>query len=181
MKTNLEIEFKTLIDEATYLRMLELFNLVDNVFEQINHYFDTENTDLISNHYVLRIRQKGQNYKLTSKSHSSEGAFEKHIFLTKEQALKMLDEGFDARIIDFPYQVKKVAELTTYRTSIEYKNGRLFFDKNQYYGITDYEIEYEANAMEQGQIDFENFLKEQNIPYKKSISKSKRAYKNASC
>ena len=46
MKTNLEIEFKTLIDEATYLRMLELFNLVDNVFEQINHYFDTENTDL---------------------------------------------------------------------------------------------------------------------------------------
>ena len=180
MKTNLEIEFKTLIDENTYLKMLKLFDLENNVFEQINHYFDTNNADLISNHYVLRIRQKGQNYKLTSKSHSPEGAFEKHIFLTKDQALKMLDEGFDANVIEFPYYVKKVAELTTYRTSTEYKDGRLFFDKNHYYGITDYEIEYEANSMEQGLIDFENFLKENNIPYQKSISKSKRAYKNAS-
>ena len=81
MKTNLEIEFKTLIDEETYEKMLKKFDLENNVFEQINHYFDTEKADLINNHYVLRIRQKGQNFKLTSKSHSKEGAFEKHIFL----------------------------------------------------------------------------------------------------
>ena len=42
MKTNIEIEFKTLIDENTYLKMLKLFNLENNVFEQINHYFDTD-------------------------------------------------------------------------------------------------------------------------------------------
>lgn len=180
MKTNLEIEFKTLIDEETYEKMLKKFDLENNVFEQINHYFDTEKADLINNHYVLRIRQKGQNFKLTSKSHSKEGAFEKHIFLTQEQAQTMLQEGFDAKIIDFPYYVKKVAELTTYRTSTTYKNGKIFFDKNVYYNHIDFEIEYEADTMEQGEIDFQTFLNENKIKFKQSISKSKRAYKNAS-
>ena len=45
MKTNLEIEFKTLIDEETYEKMLKKFDLENNVFEQINHYFDTEKAD----------------------------------------------------------------------------------------------------------------------------------------
>ena len=177
IKRNLEIEFKTQITKEMYDYLVKKFNLEGNVFAQTNHYFDTPNLDLINQKLVLRIREKGDNYKLTSKSHSEKGAWETHIFLTYDEAKKMLDEGFNASIIQLDYDVKKVAELTTYRVTTAYRNGKIFFDKSVYYGNTDYEIEYEADSIEQGKKDFAQFLKENNIPYIPSISKSKRAYK----
>lgn len=88
----------------------------------------------------------------------------------------MLANGIDASIIDIPYQVKKVAELTTYRASTPYKDGTLFFDRSEYYGHIDYEIEYEVDEVEQGKKDFNDFLQSFDIPYQESIRKSKRAF-----
>lgn len=176
MNKNKEIEFKTFISKETYEALVEEFNLSNNIFPQTNHYFDTEDTKLIEDQTVLRIRQKGNNFKLTKKTRSKIGADETHIFITKEQALEMLNNGFDASIIGIPYQVKKVAELTTYRASCPYKDGTIFFDRSEYYGNTDYEIEYEVDDIRQGQKDFKEFLKYYNIEYKESIRKSKRAF-----
>ncbi len=176
MKHNLEIEFKTFITKEKYNDLLKVFELENNVFLQINHYFDTTNLDLVKNQVVLRIRQKNTNYKLTSKSHSEEGAFETHLLLNEIEANNMLRDGFDAKIINIPHFVHKVSELSTYRVSTAYKNGVIFFDKSVYYGKTDYEIEYEADTFEQGQKDFESFLIEYNIPFVTSIRKSFRAY-----
>ena len=176
MNQNKEIEFKTLITKEQYYALLEEFNLSNNIYTQINHYFDTVNTDLIQEQTVLRIRQKGNNYKLTKKTRALVGADETHIFLSKEKALEMLENGFDANIIDLPYKVSKVAELTTYRVSSHYKNGRIFFDRNVYYGKEDYEIEYEVDEINQGIKDFKAFLDSHGIEYKESIRKSKRAF-----
>lgn len=176
MKHNLEIEFKSFITKEKYEELLQTFQLENNVFVQTNHYFDTSNLDLSDEKIVLRIRQKGTNYKLTSKSHSDQGAFETHILLNELQANDMLRDGFDANMININYTVHKISELSTHRVSTSYKNGIIFFDKSVYYGKIDYEIEYEADSMEQGQKDFEQFLKEFNIPFVKSISKSNRAY-----
>ena len=143
MKTNLEIEFKTEITKKIYDKMIEKFCLQNSIFKQTNHYFDTENNDLIKGKIVLRIRQKENQYKLTSKTHTQEGALEKHLFLINDDAQEMIKNGFDANKIGINYHVKKVAELTTYRTKIPYKNGTLFFDKSSYYDNIDYEIEYE--------------------------------------
>ena len=107
MKTNLEIEFKTAIDEKTYKKMINKFNLENSILKQTNHYFDTENEDLINQKIVLRIRQKGDQYKLTSKTHTPEGALERHLYLTKDEALDMLENGFDASIINIGYNVEK--------------------------------------------------------------------------
>ena len=90
----------------------------------------------------------------------------------------MLQNGFDASMIGFPKFVHKIAELTTYRVSTPYKNGTIFFDRSEYYGHIDYEIEYEVDYVEQGKIDFNSFLEEYNVPFKESIRKSKRAYTN---
>ena len=52
----------------------------------------------------------------------------------------------------------------------------MFFDKSEYYGHTDYEIEYEVDSIEQGEKDFTTFLNEHNINYEEPERKSTRAY-----
>ena len=178
MYLNKEIEFKSFISEAKYNELLEKFGLDNNVFAQTNHYFDTPDTKLLEEKTVLRIRQKGNNFKITKKTRADVGADETHILISKEKALDYLENGFDASIIGIPYYVNKIAELTTYRVSTPYKNGVLFFDKSEYYGNVDYEIEYEVDDDKVGYNDFLGFLKEYDVEYKESIRKSKRAYDN---
>ncbi len=178
MKKNVEIEFKTFITEEEYLSLLEEFGLENNIFKQTNHYFDTEDTKLINEQIVLRIREKGPNFKLTKKVRGNIGADETHLFITKDQAEKLINEGFNASIIGLPYDVKKVCELTTYRASAPYKDGTIFFDKSVYYDKIDYEIEYEVDDIKEGKKIFNDFLKSHNIKYVESIRKSKRAFEN---
>ncbi len=176
MHKNKEIEFKTFITEAQYSFLLKEFELENNVFPQTNFYFDTEDSKLLQDKTVLRIRQKGNNFKLTKKTRAELGADETHLLLSKDHALELLETGFDAKIIGIPYFVKNVASLTTHRASTPYKNGTLFLDKSVYYGNVDYEIEYEVDDINQGLADFKNFLAKYNIEYKESIRKSKRAF-----
>ena len=178
MYINKEIEFKTFISEEQYNSLINEFGLDNNIFEQTNHYFDTDDQKLLNDQTVLRIRQKGNNYKLTKKTRALVGADEAHILISKEKAIDMLENGFNADIIGLPYQVKKIAELTTYRASAPYKDGTIFFDKSVYYGHVDYEIEYEVDDVAAGRKVFSDFLDSHNITYKESIRKSKRAFDN---
>jgi len=175
---NQEIEFKTFINEQEYLDLLKEFALENNIFKQINHYFDSKDCKLLKEQTVLRIREKGNNFKLTKKTRGEVGADETHLFITKDEAYKLIENGFDASIIGIPLNVSKVAELTTYRASAPYKDGTIFFDKSEYYGKVDYEIEYEVDDVIEGKKDFLDFLKTHNIEYKESIRKSKRAFDN---
>lgn len=176
MIKNKEIEFKTFISKEKYELLLEEFNLSNNIFEQTNFYFDTEDTKLMKDHTVLRIRKKGTSYKLTKKTRAKIGADETHLLLNKDKAEEMLQNGFDATIIGLPYFVKNIATLTTYRASGPYKDGTIFFDRSEYYGHIDYEIEYEVDEVKQGLQDFKDFLDSHEIKYQESIRKSKRAF-----
>ena len=176
MHINREIEFKTLITKEKYEQLLKDFDLENNIFPQTNYYFDTEDKKLLNEKTVLRIRQKGCSYKLTKKTRAAIGADETHILLSKDKAQELIETGFDANIIGIPYFVKNVAKLTTHRASCPYKDGTLFFDRSEYYGKVDYEIEYEVDEINQGKKDFKEFLDSHNIEYKESIRKSKRAF-----
>lgn len=178
MNKNKEIEFKTFITKEMYESLLEEFNLANNIFSQTNFYFDTDDLKLLKEHTVLRIRQKGNSYKLTKKTRAKVGADETHLLISKEQAEEMLKNGFNSSIIGLPYEVKNLAQLTTYRASGPYKDGTIFFDRSEYYGHVDYEIEYEVDEVKQGLKDFQEFLDNHHIPYKESIRKSKRAFDN---
>lgn len=178
MSTNIEREFKTRITEEQYNALIKEFGLENNIFPQTNFYFDTPDLKLFKMHTVLRIRQKGNNFKLTKKErgeHANE-ATESHVFLQEEKALDFLKNGFDANIIELNYHVTNICELTTYRAKTTYKDGILFFDKSEYYGHTDYEIEYEVDSIEQGEKAFMQFLKEHNITLEEPLRKSTRAY-----
>lgn len=176
MKQNLEIEFKSFLSEEKYNELLQKFHLEDKIFMQTNHYFDTSNLDLLNNKVVLRIRQKNDNYKLTSKVKHNEGDLETHVKLTKDEAIHMLSDGFDSSVINLNYNVHKVSELSTYRVSMPYKSGVIFLDKSVYYGVTDYEVEFEVEEFNQGKIDFDSFINENDIEYEKSIKKVQRAF-----
>lgn len=178
MTKNKELEFKTIITEEQYEKLLKEFDLENNIFSQTNYYFDTEESKLLNDHIVLRIRQKGENYKLTKKTEAKVGAEETHLFISKENALEMIEKGFDAKVMELPFYVTNVARLTTLRASTPYMTGTLFLDKSIYYGHTDYEIEYEVDEIIEGQINFDNFLESHGIKYQESIRKSKRAFDN---
>lgn len=180
MYTSLEIEIKSQITEDEYSKILKKYNLEGTTFIQTNYYFDTPNHELINKHIVLRIREKEKNIKLTSKSPLEVGTLEKHIILTKDEAYKMIECGFDANIIGLDCVVSNIAKLQTERTTMPYKSGKLFFDKNTYYDTVDYEIEYESDDEDQGKKDFFLFLTENNLTFNEIVSKTKRAYKKSS-
>ena len=180
MYTSLEIEFKTKISKEEYERLIDLYNLKDKTFEQINYYFDTQNHSLINQDIILRIREKSHNIKLTSKTPQNTGLLERHIVLDKDEAYKMIKNGFDANLIGINEFVTNVATLKTTRVKMPYKSGTLFFDMNNYYDITDYEIEFEAENEELGLQEFNEFLRENNLTFIKMKSKSSRAYKKSS-
>ena len=181
MHNTREQEFKTVISKKQYEELLKKYDLENNIYKQTNYYFDTDDFKLNNEHTILRIRQKGTQYKLTKKERGKEDheAYESHVFLQEYQALDYLKNGFDATIIDLHYKVKYICELTTYRCKTAYLDGTLFFDKSEYYGNTDYEIEYEVDSIEQGTKDFNLFLKENKIEYKPTKRKSTRAFEFA--
>lgn len=178
MPANIELEFKTKISEEKYNELIKEFELENNIFPQTNFYFDTPDLKLFKNNIVLRIRQKGENFKLTKKERGegANEACESHVFLNEEKALDFLKNGFDANIIELNYQVNNICELTTYRAKTTFKDGILFFDKSEYYGKTDYEIEFEVDSIEQGKKDFIQLLEEHNIKYDEPERKSTRAF-----
>lgn len=178
MKMNIEIEFKTKIDQDKYEELLKEFSLEENVFKQTNYYFDTNNLDLNEKKMVLRIRQKREHsFKLTLKSQSEQGSFEYHVLLTKEQADEMIKNGFNTK--DFfeqiDYKVNFQTSLDNHRASTPYEVGTLFFDRNEYCGVVDYEIEYEVDHFETGLQEFNKFLEKHNIEFRPTVRKSERA------
>lgn len=180
MYTSVEIEYKTKINKEEYERLIDLFNLKESIFTQTNYYFDTPNHLLINNDIILRIREKSHNIKLTSKTPQETGVLERHIILDKAEAYKMIENGFNANIIEINLDVKLIASLTTHRCKMNYKSGTLFFDMNTYYDEIDYEIEFESENTELGKKEFLEFLEENNLTYTKIVSKSLRAYKKSS-
>lgn len=178
-KTNLEIERKCYINHDKYIELINHFNLQDQIKTQINHYFDTQNFEFQKKGIVLRIRQKGHQYKLTSKSPIEGGLVENHVYLTEDQAIDMLNNGFDAKIINLPFFVKKVCELKTNRAKTKYYNGELFIDESIYFDQIDYEIEFEVNSGIDIDAQFKAILDDFNIIQTNTQPKVERAFNRA--
>ena len=177
VKKNIEIEFKSAIDEKTYHSLLTKFDLNCSLFDQTNFYFDTPNLDLLAQYITLRIRAKGDSVKLTLKKRATEGCLEQHCLLSKEVSDKLLEEGFNTSEYFQPldYNVTYLTKLDNCRVIMLYEGGKIFFDKSSYNGITDYEIEYEHSNYEIGLKNFKRFLEENNLVLKEVNKKSYRA------
>ncbi|MCM1194932.1 MAG: CYTH domain-containing protein [Corallococcus sp.] len=177
---NIEQELKIALDEREYEILLNSAAVCPQL--QTNFYFRCDN---MSDDTMLRIRKKGEAYRVCYKKRLSFNAGvsvcdEREKDLDARSAKKLIADGitqsdlkkfFD---LDVAENFRYVGKLDTYRAVFARRDWTLELDKNEYLGITDYELECE-NA----RIDALDMLKSYlsynfGITFKPSDAKSKR-------
>ncbi|HSJ37850.1 MAG TPA: CYTH domain-containing protein [Planococcus sp. (in: firmicutes)] len=187
MTKELEIEFKNLLTEEEYEKLLARFGYTpEDAQTQINHYFDTADFQLRDQRSALRIRQKENNYECTLKTPAENGyyeitdalqaqqaedIFEKRSFPAPEVAQALQELGVEAPLLEL------LGSLTTHRIEFPYQSGLLVLDHSEYLGTEDFEIEYEVADFEEGKRRFQAFLEDSAIPFRKTDKKIARFMK----
>lgn len=182
MQKSIEVEFKSLLTEEEYNRLMKQFEGNRTDF-QTNHYFDTPRFSLKAHSTSLRVRER-EELELTLKRKKGYSILEMTEPITNEQFEDFKNGGFIpsdeiaselANIIG-EQKLVNFMSLSTLRMYFPYSNGILFIDKSTYLGVVDYELEYEAKSYYQGKKEFIEIINELGIQYKKAEKKIKRAY-----
>ncbi len=154
-QTEHEIEFKNLLTEDEFNKLCRHFGMTvqKNSKPQTNHYFDTENYDLLEQIVTLRAREKKDDWELTIKSdHPEGGRLERH---HRPLIIDELDLLFTQGIIPAGLVRDAVPEFTqhqvlyqglqeTDRITIVMPFGKIMLDQNRHITKTDWEIELEV-------------------------------------
>jgi uncharacterized protein YjbK len=156
MKTNLEIEYKALINEQEYKYVLSHFNPSVRI-NQTNHYYQSYN--VFNRKIAARIRQIDDRFELTFKLRQAKGKLEvnfdvpsnsvEHFNLPEVQTF--LKEHHFFQIWNY------IGELHTLRYVVQDNYGELCIDHNTYLDQEDYELEYEVNT-EYNPLAFSRFV-----------------------
>ncbi len=130
-----EFEKKLLLTQREYEALAELFSAKKAyTYTQVNYYYDTPDCDFSGKDVTIRIRSKDGYFIKTKKTHCGEFNMEEYVSIDK------LPHGFvqDGR------NVFLKGKLTTFRSEIFIREGLcLVLDRNDYLGLTDYELELE--------------------------------------
>lgn len=187
MPKQLEIEFKNLLTEDEFHRLVHRFHIHESdFFSHKNHYFDTSSFLLKEKRMALRIRETKDHFELTLKQPHEKGLLETTQTLKPEEATIMLTSGEipDGEVKSVLIQstvplteMKCFGTLTTSRAEIQYKDGTLVLDKSWYLNNQDFELEYEVEHYETGKENFLSLLQEYDIPVRKAENKVKRFYR----
>ena len=188
MAANIEIEAKVLIKKEEYETFLKHFkDKITEQYEQTNYYIDTKDFKLKQLGIGLRIRNVKDSYTLTLKAPMSEGLLEKDQIIDKKTSDEAIENNIfpEGNIKEFVKmlginvdELKVLANLKTLRTEIDDGDSetKLSADKNDYNGITDYELELEGNALEKTKASLKEICSECGIEYKDNPhSKQSRA------
>jgi len=186
MSQNIEIEFKNMLLEDEFNKLLTHFHLTaTDFFKQENHYFDTKDFALKQRGCALRIREKKDHFEMTLKEPHPDGLLETNENLSHEYARQLLNGSHikDGIIKDQISALNITTDdllyfgsLVTERTEFTYQGGLLVLDCSSYLNIKDYEIEYEVSNRDNGKPIFLNLLTELSIPIRKTQNKVKRFY-----
>ena len=183
---NIEIEFKNMVNREEFSSLIDFFNIRSEDFsEQENHYFDTPDFLLKAKGSALRIREKNGSFELTLKQPHPEGLLETNQNLTESEAAEMIRTGkIPAELIirsikELGIETDKLqyfGTLATKRAEKEYMKGLAVLDHSRYLNKEDFELEYEVDNRNEGELTFLNLLKQLNIPVRKTENKIKRFY-----
>ncbi|OLS41824.1 CYTH domain-containing protein [Bacillus sp. MRMR6] len=186
MSEQIEIEFKNILTKSEYEMFLKEFNISgDQIFTQVNYYFDTPYFDLKNASAALRIRKKAKGYELTLKQPQQLGILETTQALKEGEFISAIESNklpigiVHSKItkLGITYShIEHFGSLTTKRVEIPYRNGLLVFDHSYYLGKEDYEVEYEVENYEDGYNYFLELLTRKNIPNRKTDNKIHRFY-----
>lgn len=186
MSEQLEIEFKNIVTEEEFIKLLDYFSLTEeDFFSQENEYFDTEDFILKQLGCALRIRQKNGKYEFTLKEPQEIGLLETNEEISKVARKKLIEENQfpegkiaeKLRKLNIPLEkVKYFGSLKTDRKELPYYDGILVLDKSYYLNIVDFELEYEVEDYETGKQHFISLLQTLQIPQRKTLNKIQRFY-----
>lgn len=186
MVKELEIEFRNLLTQEEYARLIDTFHIKEeDYFEQTNYYFDTANFSLKERQSALRIRQLEKQYQLTLKTPEARGLMETTQILAQDQATAILD-GANIPVGPVRDTLKEIGinhedlqlfgSLKTIRAEKDYKKGLLVFDKNFYGTISDFDLEYEVADYDKGKEIFAKLLNDYQITNQPAENKVARFY-----
>lgn len=189
MSQEIEIEFKNLISESNYTKLLRHYSSYSTpIFEQVNHYFDTKNMGLQAKHSALRVRYKRQKYVLTLKQPHEVGLLETHQLLSEKEFQLFKQTGtiplgdVSQQLISLlglaftKLELNYLGTLTTERTECKLSDGLLVLDKSHYFDSTDFEMEFECTEEKAGRKAFAELLKYWNLTWRKPPNKIERFY-----
>ncbi|WP_214807274.1 CYTH domain-containing protein [Exiguobacterium sp. s102] len=179
MRQEMEIEFKNLLTADEYKQLMQIYGKQDETIWQANDYFDTPTFELRQHGAALRIRQKKEGLVLTLKEPKDDGLLETHVSLSEAEAEELFKYGLiqsDAMNeqlsrFNLTASLEHLGRLETTRFETKLKDGLLVLDQSHYLGVTDYELEFEVQAFEQGQLAFTQLLEKHQIPRRETKNK----------
>jgi len=187
MSSELEIEFKNLVTNEEFMKLIYEFNIQpEEMVIQQNYYFDTPSFDIKSKKCALRIRKKKGKYELTLKQPVTNGNLETNEELEENTARKIIEGGglpagevkTALTNLNIPFDsLSCFGSLTTKRAEISYLDGLLVFDNSSYLNKEDFEIEYEVKDRNTGEQHFRELLDRFHIPLRATENKVVRFYK----
>ncbi|MGD6817620.1 CYTH domain-containing protein [Metabacillus sp. 84] len=186
MSQHIEIEFKNMLTEEEFARLIQAFEFDEADFkEQTNHYFDTENFQIKERQAALRTRFKAGQWVFTLKEPAETGLLETEQVLTEEEAERLMEEH---QIPDGPVKeqlalleieeksIRYFGSLTTWRAEKKEKEGLIVLDQSRYLSIEDFELEFEAEEATAGELYFSRLLEMYQIPVRETKNKVRRFY-----
>lgn len=171
------------LNEAEYEALLSAGNVP--AVKQTNYYFVASG---MPQDVMVRIRHKNGGYmfcykKLLKSYGGINVCDEREARLDESAAYALLDFGVtpsDLKAlvdVDLPYTLKCAGSLDTYRAAFTLDCRAIELDKNEYLGVTDYELECECASDELLNKLKDYLLNNFSIAYKPSPSKSARFFK----
>lgn len=187
MSKEIEIEFKSMLTNDEYERLLHYYTITNDQFViQTNLYFDTVDFQLKQQGMGLRIRRFAEKAEATLKVPQSISLLEITDTLTladTEQALQ--NNQFTSKAIEILAQLHNLAisltdlhligQLTTKRVEFMIPEGKLALDESWYSDQHDFELEIEVPDASYGEAEFKQLLNNFQLPYRKTQNKIVRA------
>ena len=197
MEQNFEIEYKNLLNEEEYQRILEAeFSDVEQSFiHQSNYYFDTENSDLKRQQSALRIRVTDSYHELTLKVPHQGFLMEYNHDLRDNDISEIINEKqlMLSSILSSDNNFPNLENITkdtifylfnsfrTERLEKEVDDHLIVLDRTFYQdGTMDYELEIESRDVTEGEKFFDLFLERYEIQRRPADPKIKRAEEHKS-
>lgn len=182
---NIEIEAKVLLSKNNYEKLLNSLNFDEKIKIQKNYYLDSTDRILEKYSMMLRLREREGKTKLTLKAPLSQGLLEKNQNLSEKECLSLSKSNILPRgeiydfleILHIPVSdLKVLAQLTTERKEMEYKDTKVNISKNTYGDNVDYEIECDSDCIEKSEAVLKEILSKYDIECKfNNLSKENRA------
>lgn len=177
MNTNIEKEYKLLVNEDQFYQLLAYYPTVE-FRKQINTYYDTEENQIQSMKGAMRIREIDHSFLFTLKIRKDDDLFEYECPVECNDIQVFYSDEVKALLDQFSIYgpFKKTTTLTTNRGMYVTDYAELCFDESFYNDTKDYEIEYEYKKDHDGLSQFQSILQKISLTYEKNCaSKIKRA------